>query len=40
MALDGINIKCEKCKDSCKQFKQVKVVHCPVFDPIDTDGET
>jgi hypothetical protein len=29
--LSGINRKCEKCTQSCKQWQQVKVIICPFF---------
>ena len=34
MALDGVNVKCGGCTQECKQFKQVKVVHCPSFEEV------
>jgi hypothetical protein len=34
MSLDGVNSKCARCKQDCKQFKQVKVVQCLRYLPI------
>lgn len=32
MPTSGINTKCQKCNKECKQWSQVKVVECPVFE--------
>jgi len=40
MPLDGVNRKCARCKQNCKQWKQVKVLICPNFvDVTKSDGK-
>jgi len=29
--LSGVNAKCERCTEGCKQWEQVRVVYCPHF---------
>ena len=36
MPLSGTNKKCARCKGECKQFEQVTVVVCPMFEAIDS----
>ena len=31
MPLSGINRKCARCINNCKQWSQVKVIFCPKF---------
>ena len=31
MALSGVNRLCQGCIHECKQWKQIKVVRCPVY---------
>jgi len=31
MPLNGVNTKCQKCIETCKQKSQVKVIECPFF---------
>jgi hypothetical protein len=31
MPLTGVNKFCAQCTQECKQWKQVKVIHCPFF---------
>lgn len=39
MPLDGVNKLCQQCKQTCKQYQQIKAINCPFyeFDP-KTDG--
>jgi len=32
MPLTGVNKKCSQCTHSCKQFKQLNIVFCPIFE--------
>ncbi len=32
--LFGVNKLCEGCTEECKQWKQVKVVKCPLYKPL------
>ena len=34
MSLSGVNNKCAKCIQKCKQWNQVKVIICPLFKSI------
>lgn len=27
--LNGVNKLCARCKEICKQFKQISIIHCP-----------
>jgi hypothetical protein len=39
MPLSGVNKKCSKCFQSCKQWEQVKVIICPIFKPIGQQAQ-
>jgi len=34
--LSGVNKICAECKGECKQWKQVKLVYCPSYEPISS----
>jgi len=36
MPLDGINRLCENCSEECRQWKQVKVIRCPFYNPANS----
>ena len=38
MPLDGVNKKCARCKQTCKQWRQVKVIICPNFVDVTKSG--
>ena len=31
MSFSGTNKKCEQCSEGCKQWAQIKIIHCPFF---------
>ena len=39
MPLDGINSKCAKCSEKCKQWSQVKVIICPFYKSIQRQAQ-
>jgi len=31
MTLNGVNKVCAQCSQECKQWRQIKIIHCPFF---------
>lgn len=37
--LSGVNELCKGCTQTCKQWKQIKIIRCPFYKPKERNGK-